>query len=90
MCLNKLVVSLPRDAPPLGLDSLRGVRSTGEAISSDASRSLDTVNNNIYTRIFADYTNQHKFTKKQEVAPGENSVYDTAGLNCSGLFHSVP
>lgn len=87
MCLNKLVVSPSRDAPPLGLDSLRRVRSTGEAISSDASRSLDTVNNN---RIFADYTNQHKFTKKQEVAPGENSVSDTAGHNCSGLFHSVP
>lgn len=89
MCLNKLVVSPLRDAPQLRLDSLRGVRSTGEAISSDSSCSLDTVNN-IYTRIFVDYTNQHKFTKKQEVGPGENSVYETAGLNYSGLFHSMP
>lgn len=46
--------------------------------------------NNICTRIFADFTNQHKFTKKQEVALEENSVSDTARLNCSGLFHSVP
>lgn len=50
MCLNKLVVSPRRVAPTLGLDSLRGIRSTGEAISSDPSRSLYTENNSIYTR----------------------------------------